>query len=266
MRSDIDPNLNPPTTEHKPHRGGWWALLLLLALLPGCASSGGGRVKDTTRTFTTVVIDAGHGGHDDGARSRWGGREKHHALAVSQRVRSKLAAAGFNTVMTRSSDRFIELNDRARISNRQNNAIFVSVHFNHSPKRRILGGEVYYKSSVSRGLAQRILTKIDGIPGRSVRYVKTANFRVLKLNQYPAVLVECGYLSHRGEGVRCASSKHHEELASAIASAIIEQRGPLRGSTVVQAAETPAAPATAPASTAPTPAPVREIPVKKKKS
>lgn len=250
MRSNIDPNLNPPAPEDKPHGYRWLWAVLLLALLPGCASTGG--VKDTTRTFTTVVIDAGHGGHDDGARSRWGGREKTHALAVSQRLRSKLAAAGFKTVMTRNSDTFIELNDRARISNRQNNAIFVSVHFNHSPKRKIRGAEVYYRSSVSRPIAQRILGKIDAIPGTTVRYIKTANFRVLKLNQYPAVLVECGYLSHRSEGAMCAGSKHHECLADAIARAIIEQRGPLKGAIV--ATEVPAA--------APTP----EVAVKKKKS
>ena len=156
--------------------------------------------------------------------------------------------------MTRNSDTFIELNDRARISNRQDNAIFVSVHFNYSPRRKISGAEVYYRSSVSRPLAQRILAKIDAIPGRSARDVKTANFRVLKLNQYPAVLVECGYFTNRSEGPRCASTKHHEELARAIASAIIESRGPLKSATVQAPAE-PAAPA-----------PVPEVPAKKKKS
>lgn len=238
MRSNIVPTLNAPNSNDKPGRGWLW-LLLIAALLPGCAAPGV-RVKDTTRTFTTVVIDAGHGGHDAGARSRYTGPEKNYALSVSHKLQSKLAAAGFRTVMTRTSDRFIELNTRARISNRQDNAIFVSVHFNYSPKRRISGAEVYYRSSVSRPLAQRILAKIDAIPGRHVRYVKTANFRVLKLNQYPAVLVECGYLTNRSEGPRCASSKHHEELARAIASAIIETRGPLKSASA-QANTAPAA-------------------------
>ncbi len=252
MHSNIEPILNVPAPDNKPHRG-WWLSLLLVALLPGCATTGG-RVKDTTRTFDTVVIDAGHGGYDDGAKSRWGGREKNHALSVAQKLRPKLAGAGFKTVMTRNSDVFIELNERARISNRQNNAIFVSVHFNDSPRRKIRGAEVYYRSSVSRPLAQRILGRIDAIPGCTARYVKTANFRVLKLNQYPAVLVECGYLSNRSEGSTCASSKHHERLAQAIASAIIEARGPFKNTTVQ------APPAT------PTAAPVPEVPEKKKKS
>jgi len=253
MRSNIDPTLNVPPAENKPHRG-WWLCLLFLALLPGCAAPGV-RVKDTTRTFDTVVIDAGHGGHDDGAKSRWAGREKNHTLSVAQKLQPKLASAGFRTVMTRSSDVFIELNDRARISNRQKNAIFVSVHFNDSPRRKISGTEVYYKSSVSRPIAQRILSKVSAVRGCHARFVKTANFRVLRLNEYPAVLVECGYLSHRGEGSMCASGTHHERLAQAIASAIVEQRGPLKG-----------AAAAAPAPQNPEAAPSPAAAAKKKKS
>jgi N-acetylmuramoyl-L-alanine amidase len=226
MRSNIEPNLNVPAHNNKPQR--WWLIgLLLVVFLPGCASVSGVRVKDTTRTFDTIVIDPGHGGYDDGAKSRWGGREKNNNLSVAQKLQPKLAAAGFKTVMTRKSDVFIELNDRARISNRQTNAIFVSIHFNDSPRGRISGTEVYYKSSVSRMIAQRIYTRISAIRGCHGRFVKTANFRVLKLNEYPAVLVECGYLSNRGEGALCATQKHHEQLAQAIASAIIEQRGPV---------------------------------------
>lgn len=221
MRSNIDATFKQPPHKRKPPL----ALFALLAAvcLSGCAT--GLRVKDTTRSFTTVVIDAGHGGHDAGARSRWAGAEKRHALDVALRLDPKLRAAGFRTVLTRRTDTFIELNDRARISNRQDNAVFVSIHFNHSRKRGISGAEVYYKSSVSRPLASRILARISALPGARGRYVKTANFRVLKRNEYPAVLVECGYLSNRREGHLCATGKHHERLAGAIAAALVEQRG-----------------------------------------
>lgn len=259
MRSDIETNLNISRAEDKPRRTSAWAFLLIAVLLPGCASVSTTRVKDTTRTFDTVVIDAGHGGFDDGARSRWGGREKNNNLSVVQKLRPKLAAAGFNTVMTRNSDVFIELNERARISNRQTNAIFVSVHFNDSPRRKISGTEVYYNASLSRPLAQRILGKIDAIPGCTARFAKTANYRVLRLNQYPAVLVECGYLSNRSEGSMCSGAKHQERLAQAIANAIAEYRGPLKSATV----QVPAAPTTPePAAASATP----EVPAKKRKS
>jgi N-acetylmuramoyl-L-alanine amidase len=217
MRSNIPSSVSDPASFGK-------RLILMVAaglLLGGCATG----VKDTSRTFKTVVIDAGHGGHDNGARSRWGGQEKNNTLSVAQKLDLKLRAAGFKTVMTRNSDYFVPLNDRAKISNSQSNAIFVSIHFNDSPRRRISGAEVYYKSEPSRIIAQRILANMGTLPGLKSRYVKTANFRVLKLNRYPAVLVECGYLSNKGEGRLCSSPQQHERLANAITKALLEQRG-----------------------------------------
>jgi len=187
------------------------------------------RVKDTSRTFDTVVIDAGHGGAAIGTRSRWGGMEKDATLSVALRLQPKLKAAGFKTVMTRTRDVDVELNDRAHISNRQGNAVFVSIHFNEARARRISGTETYYKSRPSIELANRIQRAVSSLPANSSRGVKTANFRVLRLNQYPAVLVECGYLSNPAEGSRCRRPDRQEQIAGAIARGIIEQRGgPLR--------------------------------------
>lgn len=223
MRSNIDVSLTESRFERKLPALSIGLLLACAFWLCGCA--GTVRVKDTTRSFTTVVIDAGHGGQDDGARSRWGGREKHHALDVARQLENRLRAAGLKTVMTRRSDTFVPLERRAAISNGQHNALFVSIHFNDSRRRAIRGTEVYYKSAVSQPVARRILGKIGALPGASPRFIKASNFRVLRLNQYPAVLVECGYLSNRREGARCASPVHRARLAQALAEALVEQRG-----------------------------------------
>src|SRR6266581_3726437 len=103
----------------------------LLALLPACATAPKA-AKNTSKTFTTVVVDAGHGGKDNGAFRRFGGAEKNATLDVATRLAAKLRESQFHVVMTRSSDVFIPLDERAAISNRQTNAIFVSVHFNDS--------------------------------------------------------------------------------------------------------------------------------------
>jgi N-acetylmuramoyl-L-alanine amidase len=211
-------------------------LLGLAVCLAGCA----GTVRDTSRVFTRVVIDAGHGGYDAGAKSRYAGREKDLALDVAMRLQPKLRAAGFETVLTRSNDTFIPLDTRARISNRQDNAIFVSVHFNYSPKSHVRGSEVYYKSRASLSTARHILNQILAISGTTSRGVKTANFRVLKKATFPAVLVECGFVSNPYEGRRCASGAFREALAEAIARGIVIQRYGGRAM-IVQAA--PPAPA-----------------------
>src|SRR5438128_2161845 len=92
--------------------------------LASCGTVREARVKDTTRTFTTVVVDAGHGGKDNGAFRRYGGAEKLATLDVATRLARKLRESQFRTVMTRSSDVFVPLDERAAISNRQKNAIF----------------------------------------------------------------------------------------------------------------------------------------------
>jgi N-acetylmuramoyl-L-alanine amidase len=187
-------------------------------------SSGPPRVKDTTRTFTTVVVDAGHGGKDNGAFRRYGGAEKVATLDVATRLSRKLRESQFRTVMTRSGDVFVSLDRRASIGNRQDNSIFVSVHFNDSGRRAIRGIETYYHSPVARNLAHRIQQSLLTMPGSVNRGVKTAGFTVLRKSAYPAVLVECGFLSNRREGARARSAGYREQLADKIAEAIVDMR------------------------------------------
>ena len=195
-----------------------------VALLPACASMRHAAVKNTSKTFSTVVVDAGHGGKDSGAYRRYGPPEKMVALDVAQRLNRKLRESQLKTVMTRDSDVFIELNDRVAIENAQKNAIFVSIHFNDSRRRGVRGFETYYHSGVSFDLANGIQEKLMTIPHSKNGGVHTANFRVLRNATCPAVLVECGYLSNRSEGNQARDWEYRELLADRIAEAIVEQR------------------------------------------
>jgi len=193
----------------------------MVGWLGGCASPGG------VSKFTTVVIDAGHGGHDSGALSRRTGRlikEKDIALDTALRVERKLRAAGVNTVMTRRDDRFIPLNTRVAISNRHRHSIFLSIHYNDSPKRHINGVEIYHNRRGTDRLAYDLLASISRTAGHRKRFVKTANFRVLRYSQGPSVLVECGFLSNASEAARCADPLHREAIAEAIVQAFLKQR------------------------------------------
>ena len=198
--------------------------LALVTLLTGCATRSTAKRKNTSKTFTTVVVDAGHGGKDNGAYRRYGGAEKVATLDVARRLERKLRESELKTVMTRKSDVFVPLDKRVQIENAHKNSIFVSIHFNDSRRRAIHGFETYYHSPESAELARRIQSKLTTISRRSDRGVKHANFRVLRLANYPAVLVECGFLSNRSEGRQARDSDYRELLADKIAEAIIEQR------------------------------------------
>src|SRR5262245_8926179 len=104
--------------------------LAFVAALAACSTVGTPGVKNTTKTFSTVIVDAGHGGKDSGAYRRYGPPEKIVALDVAQRLDKKLRESQIKTVMVRDSDVFIPLNDRVAIENKQKNDVFVSIHFN----------------------------------------------------------------------------------------------------------------------------------------
>src|SRR5213080_3682811 len=198
--------------------------LAFVASLAACSTVGTHGVKNTTKTFTTVIVDAGHGGKDSGAYRRYGPPEKMVTLDVAQRLNSKLRESQLKTVMTRSSDVFIPLDERVTIENSQKNAVFVSIHFNDSRRRGIRGFETYYHSGASFDLASRIQEKLMTIPHSKNGGVHTANFRVLRNATCPAVLVECGYLSNRSEGGQARDWEYRELLADRIAEAVVEQR------------------------------------------
>jgi N-acetylmuramoyl-L-alanine amidase len=227
-----------------------------IAALAACTTTRGPAVKNTTKTFSTVVVDAGHGGKDSGAYRRYGPPEKMVALDVAQRLNSKLRESQLKTVMTRSSDVFIPLDERVAIETAQKNAIFVSIHFNDSRRRGIRGFETYYHSGASFDLASRIQQKLMTIPNSANRGIHTANFRVLRNATCPAVLVECGFLSNRSEGNQARDWEYRELLADRIAEAIVEQRygtGVYRGSPEV-AAQSPQSTESSNSSTGPAPA------------
>jgi len=192
----------------------------LTGLLVGCGTV----AKNTSRTFKTVTVDAGHGGKDSGAYRRNGPPEKAVALDVARRLDRKLRESQLKTMMTRSGDVFVSLDQRVAIGNGQRNSIFVSIHFNDSPRRVIHGFETYYYSSASLDLAQRIQKHLSTMPGAVNRGVHRAGFRVLRNLSYPSVLVECGFLSNRSDRNEAGSDVYRERLADKIAEAIVEQR------------------------------------------
>jgi N-acetylmuramoyl-L-alanine amidase len=182
------------------------------------------QLKNTSRTFTSVVVDAGHGGRDSGAYRRSGPPEKVVTLDVATRLSRKLRESQFNVVMTRTSDVFIPLDTRVDIENSTPNSIFVSIHFNDSRRRGVKGFETYYHSPYAAELAQNIQSTLCSLKGSVNRGVHTADFRVVRKALYPAVLVECGYLSNRSEGREARNGDYRELLADKIAQAIVEQR------------------------------------------
>jgi N-acetylmuramoyl-L-alanine amidase len=110
--------------------------------------------------FDTVVIDAGHGGSDTGAKGPAGSLEKDVALAVARNLAAKLRDAGLNVVMTRDADVRVPLEERTAIANDARGDLFVSIHANAARQASIHGSETYFlaleaSDAGAAGVAQR---------------------------------------------------------------------------------------------------------------
>jgi len=112
-----------------------------------------------------IVIDPGHGGKDPGALGRKGTREKDIVLKISGHLRDLLAKETHAKVfMTRESDVFVELKDRATFANQHKADLFVSIHINSHPKKFIKGLELYHFGEASDPRALEVAARENGTP------------------------------------------------------------------------------------------------------
>lgn len=174
--------------------------------------------------FGTVVVDAGHGGHNRGAKPRSGDYEKVITLDTANRLAKNLRRRGFRVIITRSKDEFVSLDQRVDVSNRTRNCIFVSVHYNWAPYASAHGVETFYYTERARRLAANVQKELVGAYGASNRGVKQRGFYVLRKNERPAILVECGFVSNPSENSVAQSGSGRQKIADAIARGIVSER------------------------------------------
>lgn len=191
-------------------------------LLSSCESTG--RYGPGAGHFDTVLVDAGHGGHDSGARARGGSPEKILALDTARRLAEILRGNGFRVIETRTQDYFVPLDNRTAISNSAGAAVFVSIHYNWDRRKGARGMEIYYDSRKSSRLAANILRETLKAYGTPNRGIKKRGFYVLRNNRRPAVLCELGFVSNRSDNRAIQNPAVRQRLAERVASGIIAER------------------------------------------
>ncbi len=200
--------------------------------------------------FTLVVLDPGHGGQDSGA-SFGPIYEKDLTLDIAQRVDHLLQAQGLATLMTRVGDSYVSLQDRAAVTNRARDCIFVSIHFNES-KKPVSGIETYYAEHqaapaprlvswipffqgpaaesptlASQSLARFIQEAMIARTKAPDRGTKAEQFFVIDHVSVPAVLVEGGFLN-KEEIAKLATNEYRDQMAAAISEGILRYRDVLK--------------------------------------
>ncbi|MFC5453758.1 N-acetylmuramoyl-L-alanine amidase [Prosthecobacter fluviatilis] len=197
--------------------------------------------------FDTVVVDAGHGGHDAGARGIYG-YEKDFALKMAMAVRTALMQRGFKVILTRSTDTFITLGGRVAIANQTPKSIFLSFHFN-SGGAAATGIETWAltpqsaAATISRGGGYNL----NGVTGNKQdsanialatavhasvisrfkfvdRGIKRAQWSVLTGCKRPGILFEGGFVTNGAECQLVASETYRQQVSNAIGDAVLNYR------------------------------------------
>lgn len=204
-----------------------YILFLAAFLLTGCRSA-----RQVGRAPFVVVIDAGHGGNDQGAAGRRT-LEKDVTLQVARRVAKQIRkhGRGVEVIQTRPDDGFVTLDDRAGMANYFGADLFISIHANSS-RTWAVGTETFIhptaKGSRSERLARYMEEEYASQGGRNSRGVKTANFAVLRKTRMPAVLTEVGFISNKDEERFISSRKGQKRLARCIRDAFLRYHGACR--------------------------------------
>ncbi|MFZ4774737.1 MAG: N-acetylmuramoyl-L-alanine amidase family protein [Terrimicrobiaceae bacterium] len=196
---------------------------LSAVFLTSCESTGG-RYGPGAGIFDAVIVDAGHGGHDQGAKACFGAAEKALTLDTARRLANELRRNGFAVTETRSNDNFITLGRRVAISNASSRAVFVSVHYNWTTRRAARGIEVYYDSRRSKRMAANVLREVLRVYRTENRGIKDRGFYVLRNNKRPAILCELGFVSNADDNRNIQSAAVRQKLAERIAAGIVAER------------------------------------------
>lgn len=190
-------------------------------------------------SFSTIVIDPGHGGMDSGA-SNLGVHEKDINLDIAMKLSEMLKVSGYKVVMTRDEDESIhddnadtvrkqkvsDIKNRTEIVNSDPNNILVSIHQNKFQDSKYSGAQMFFSKNnpKSKDLAISIKKAIqEFIQPENEREIKPAEKNIYILNnaKVPAVIVECGFLSNEEELKNLTDEAYKSKLAFAIYCGIL---------------------------------------------
>ncbi len=199
----------------------------------------------------TICLDPGHGGKEPGQKS--GTRlEKKYTLMLAQSVRALLVDAGFNVVLTRRDDSYVEYTERTGLAQRKGADLFVSLHYNATANggSDASGIEVYAmtpegarSTNVSKDVGslkawagndqdaanvalayQMQKSLLQRLPGTEDRGVRRARFIVLRLAETPAILIEGGFMSNPSDARWIYADAGRKKMALAIVEGIQSYR------------------------------------------
>lgn len=169
-----------------------------------------------------IVVDAGHGGFDNGARYK-GRREKDDTLALALAVGDILKQNGVDVVFTRTEDVYQTPYEKAMIANDADADYFVSLHRNAMPVPGTGSGAetlVYEDSGIRGTMARNINEELSKLGFQDLGVMERPNIVVLRRTEMPAVLVEAGFIDNDADNA--VFDENFNKIAEGIAQGILQ--------------------------------------------
>ena len=189
------------------------------------------QAEDGLLSARVILVDAGHGGADGGARAKDSGTwEKELNLQVAQALKTLLEDSGARVIMTRDTDmeysrnKREDLTARLDLARRENADLVISIHMNEYRNRRESGPQVFYRAGQeqSRLLAGALQSAlIRTLEPKKERAAMAGDYFILSLD-VPSALVECGFLSNAAEEKLLLSEEYRRRVAQAVHDGIAE--------------------------------------------
>jgi len=175
--------------------------------------------SDGTLKGRTIMLDPSHGGKDPGSIGIDGIKEKDIALDYTQTVANELEKQGATVLLTRTSDNYVSLEDRVRISESYATDAFISLHFNAFTSSDPNGVSThYYDANDDHELANHVQGALQQQTGFKDRGVRQDDYHVLRKNSDTSILVELGFITNPSD----VQAIQNNENASAVATAIAD--------------------------------------------
>ena len=170
----------------------------------------------------TIVLDAGHGGHDTGALGDKT-REKDHTLEMIQQLAGNLRSRGANVLLTRSGDYFVTLQGRVDFANTRKADLFISIHNNAADRGAAMGKgtQTFYYTAQSVGLAREIHKELSKATGLYNRGITQERFFVIRKTWMPSVLLEVAFVTNPREEGLLSSPEWSQRVAEGVTRGVI---------------------------------------------
>jgi len=181
-----------------------------------------------------IVVDAGHGGKDNGAEGKNGVKEAGLNLKVAKLVEGGLREAGFAVKMTRTDKNSLgdnkrkDMQARREIMREDGVAAVVSIHMNKFSDSSISGPMVFYMKGSEKGqaLAEAVIEAVCLKLDHAKRPANPGDYFVLRESIAPAAIVECGFLSNSSDEAKLVQPEYQQKLAEGIVSGLAKYFAP----------------------------------------